>query len=93
MLAIPFVASPFDRDLAGARSKLVGFLLHPIPQSGTRRRLIVLQAADRPLAQGFGGRAILADVSIWRRNSESTTPKFYWKTGIFSRRWKGVVDN
>jgi hypothetical protein len=32
-------------------------------------------------------------VSIWRRNSESTTPKFYWKTGIFSRRWKGVVDN
>jgi hypothetical protein len=48
---------------------------------------------NRPLAQGFfNGQLDLADVSIWRRNRESTTAKFYWKMGIFSRRWMGFVD-
>jgi hypothetical protein len=40
MLAFAFVASPFDRDPAGARSWLVGFLLHPVPRTGTWRRLV-----------------------------------------------------
>jgi hypothetical protein len=50
----PFVASPFDRDLA-RRSKLVGFLLHPVPRSGTWRRLMLSRPLSLPLAQGFFG--------------------------------------
>ena len=34
--------------------RLVGLLLHPIPRSGTWRRLMFSRAADLPLAQGIG---------------------------------------
>jgi hypothetical protein len=47
--------------------------------------------AGLPLAQGFGGQTILADVPIRRKNRESATPKFYWKRRFFSsRRMRGV---
>jgi hypothetical protein len=47
---------------------------------------------NQPLAQGFWGQPLLADVSIWRKNCESTTIEFYWKYGIFSRRRRPLVD-
>jgi len=39
---VPYVALPFDPDRM--RPELVGFLLHPVPRSGTWRRLFNLQA-------------------------------------------------
>jgi hypothetical protein len=51
----PFVASPFDHNLAGLGLGLVGFLLHPIPRSGTWRRLMLSKQLNQPLAQGFCG--------------------------------------
>jgi len=50
------------------------------------------RTAGLPLAQGIAGQTFLADVSIRRKNHESTTPKFYWKRGIFSSRRKRIVD-
>jgi hypothetical protein len=53
----------------------------------------VLQAVEpAPGAGLFIGQPNLADVSIWRKNYESTTNQFYWKNGIFSRRQEGGVD-
>jgi hypothetical protein len=40
--------------------------------------------AGLPLAQGDCGQTFLADVPIARKNRESATPKFYWKSGVFS---------
>jgi hypothetical protein len=81
----PFVASPFDHNLAGLGLGLVGFLLHPIPRSGTWRRLMLSKQLNQPwrrasAAQQLGGRVDLEE------NCESTTPKYYRKTPIFSRR-------
>jgi hypothetical protein len=42
------------------------------------------RTAGLPLAQGGYGQIFLADVSIERKNHESTTLEFYWKWGIFS---------
>jgi hypothetical protein len=47
---------------------------------------------DLLLAQSVRGPAVLADVSIGGKNDRSTTPKFYWKRGIFSSRRMAVVD-
>jgi hypothetical protein len=49
--------------------------------------------SDQPLAQGFFSIEIhLADVSIWRKNRESTTLRFYRKGAIFSSCEEGLVD-
>jgi hypothetical protein len=67
-LQSPCVASPFDRDLA-KRSQLVGFLLHPVPQSGTWRRLMFSSAVRPAPGAGFlwsssaGGRADVEEKS------------------------------
>jgi hypothetical protein len=50
------------------------------------------RTAGLPLAQGIGGQTFLADVSIGRKNHESTTSKFYWKWRVFSSERMVVVD-
>jgi hypothetical protein len=47
---------------------------------------------DLLLAQSVRDPAVLADVSIGGKNDPSTTLKFYWKRGRFSRGRMGVVD-
>jgi hypothetical protein len=52
-----------------------------------------LQAADPPLAQGVIGSSTPGGrVDLEEKLCESTTPKFYWKKGIFSRRRIRGVD-
>jgi hypothetical protein len=73
----PFVASPFDSDLV-RRSKLVGFLLHPVPRSGTWRSLMLSRPLSLPLAQGLlrltksGGRVDLEEKTTNRQRSNFT---------------------
>jgi hypothetical protein len=50
------------------------------------------RTAGLPLAQGGYGQTFLADVSIGRKNHESTTLEFYWKRGVFSSERMVVVD-
>jgi len=50
------------------------------------------RTAGLPLAQGGYGQTFLADVSIRRKNHESTTVKFYWKRGVFSSKRMALVD-
>jgi len=50
------------------------------------------RTAGLPLAQGFAGQTILADVPIGRKNREPATSKFYWKWSVFSSGRMSHVD-
>jgi hypothetical protein len=38
---------------------------------------------DRPLAQGFCGQAVLADVPLWRKNPRTSNTQILPETGRF----------
>jgi len=74
--------------------KLVGLLLHPVPRSGTRRRLTKFladpsaAAGARPISPSDSpGRRLRlpSEEPIWRKSyCQLTTTKFYSKRGSFS---------
>ena len=73
--------------------ELVGFPASSHPALRDVAKTYVLQGAEpAPGAERFSGSAGLADVSIGRKNSRSTTFKFYWKKGIFSSGSNRIVD-
>src|SRR3974377_116506 len=53
MFAFPMRRLTLSPRTCRAGPRLVGFLLHPIPRPGTRRRLMFSRKSGRPLAQGF----------------------------------------